>query len=317
MKTLVMVNSVVVTAFFNLSELKDTTKGTRTRDFYIKNGRGTVHVPYPMIIFCDAETKPMIQTIREEKTDAPTVYIEKNIAEYDHYKLNWPLVKENRDRSRYYKDGGRNTSSYFLTTSFKFLALRIAEERNDFQASHFFWIDFGIQHVVGETMGAKVKEILDKPHPKIGSMYINYRSREDLKNMEAICNLGHCGMAGGFFSVEKPYVRKLYTHAMAVLYQQMSRGVGHADEQIFTYCYENCPDMFTLFYGDYKSLLSNYHEITQDWWLINECFVKKTINAGRRDLAENCVKKALESKTLQLGEDDKDRLAQILDDVGR
>jgi hypothetical protein len=293
-----MVKSVVVTEFFNLSELKDTSKGTRPREFYMQNGKGTIQLECPMIIFCDADTRPMIQEIREDAADPtkyPTVYIEKNIAEYDHYKLNWELVNENRLRSSYYKDGGRNTTSYFLTTSFKFVALRIAEERNDFDATHYFWIDFGIQHVVKTDVSKLTHLMLENPHPKIGALYIHYRSKEDLNNMEWVCNQGTCGMAGGVFSVEKHLVRTLYTLAMSIFYEQMNKGVGHADEQIFTYCYNRRPDLFTLYYGDYYSLICNYHTVKKDWYTIKECFIKRTVGSCRRDLAVTAARKVLES----------------------
>ena len=309
-----MVKSVIVTEFFNLSHLKDTSAGTRPREFYMQNGRGTIQLPYPMVIFCDADTKPMIQQIREEVTKAPTAYVEKNIAEYDHYRLNWQLVQNNRDRSSYYKDGGRNTASYFLTTSFKFVALKIADERNDFDATHYFWIDFGIQHVIGESIRTDTKAMLEEPHPKIAACYINYRSNEDLKNMEWVCNGGLCGMAGGVFSVERPYVTQLYATALSVFYEMISRGVGHADEQIFTYCYGRRPELFTLYYGDYYSLICNYHTIKRDWWIIKECFFKKTIHSCRRDLAITAAKKALHSVAVAASEDDKEYLNGILEE---
>jgi hypothetical protein len=310
-----MVKSVVVTGFFNLSELKDTSKGTRSREFYMKNGAGTIQLDYPMIIFCDADTRPMIQSIREEKTEKPTIYIEKNIAEYDHYKLNWNQINENRLVSHYYKDGSRNTTSYFLTTSFKFIALRIADERNDFDATHYFWIDFGIQHVMGNDIALLSPAMLDKPHPKIAACYIHYRSHEDLKHMEWMCNQGFCGLAGGVISIERRYVRILYSLAMSIFYEMLSRGVGHADEQIFSYCYERRPELFTLYYGDYFSLVSNYHLIKKDWYTIKECFIRKAITSGRRDLAKQAVLKVVESieaNALTISGDDVEFLSNSL-----
>ena len=308
-----MARPVIVTEFFDLTKLEDQNSSTRSIDYYIRNGKGMLCLPYPMVIFCDTVTKPLIQSVREEATSAPTVYVEKNLAEYDHYKNNCKIVKENRTTGGWYGSHTRNTVSYFLTTSFKFVALNIADQRNDFDATHYFWIDFGLHHTVGEELFEYSKAIFENPNPKISSMYINYRSSKDLQKMEWVCNNGQCGMAGGFFSVERPYANKLYSLAMSVFYEQINRGVGHADEQIFTFCFDRRPEYFTIYYGDYKSLMCNYHEIRRDIWLIKECFIKKTMNACKRELAERVVKMALESKTLQLSQEDREMFQQILE----
>ena len=141
--------SVIVTIYFNLKELPDNTSGTRAPEFYMKAGRGTLQMDYPMVVFCDTTTRPLIQSIRDELIgpNDKTVYIERSITDYDFYRINWPIVRDNRKRRN--KDSvGRNTASYYLLTTFKILALKIAEERNDFQGTHYFWIDFGCSHIV-------------------------------------------------------------------------------------------------------------------------------------------------------------------------
>jgi hypothetical protein len=46
-----MSNTTILTMFFNLKKLKDASLQTRPQEFYIENGRETLKLKYPMIIF--------------------------------------------------------------------------------------------------------------------------------------------------------------------------------------------------------------------------------------------------------------------------
>jgi hypothetical protein len=121
-----MTKSVIVTMFFNLKNLKDASAQTRPQEFYIENGRETLKLQYPMIIFCDESTYDFLKKIRDEEVDSSiiTKYIIKNFTEYDYYQQNWNIINENRIQSNGYKDPTyRNTVSYFLIGMFKPLAL--------------------------------------------------------------------------------------------------------------------------------------------------------------------------------------------------
>jgi len=64
----------IVTFYFNLKNLEDTNIPTRSPSFYLENGKHTLQINNPMVIFCDSVTKPLIQEIREKLTDKPTIY---------------------------------------------------------------------------------------------------------------------------------------------------------------------------------------------------------------------------------------------------
>lgn len=123
----------IVTFYFNLSNLEDSTMATRPLSFYLENGKHTLQINNPMVIFCDSITKPLIQEIREKLTDNQTIYIEKNITDYDHYKMNYSTIKENRvNMGTYQSKDSRSTASYLLVTTFKIHALKIAKDQNYF-----------------------------------------------------------------------------------------------------------------------------------------------------------------------------------------
>jgi len=311
--------STIVTSFFDLSALIDTTDKTRNSEFYLNHGRSILQLKNPMVIFCDMKTKDKIKEIRDEYIgiNTITIYIEKNLTEYDYYKENYKIIEGNRkNNSLIYslEKNKRITSSYFLAVIFKIIALNIAHKRNDFNTEYYVWMDFGCSYVVVDVI-SKSKVILDNPHPKIGVLYIHYRKNE-LNNMIDFCNNGLCGVAAGIMTVQKEYVSIFYSKMMSIFYEQLSLGVGHADEQILTYCYNRNPHLFTLYYGDYYSLITNYHYPVRDFVTIKKYFLEKTLAAGKIHLAiqaANKIYEAYEKKILSLSPDEATYVKSIID----
>lgn len=274
-----------VTMFFNLKPLSDTTENTRGNDFYEQNSIATLSVDIPLVILCDAASRAWIEPLRNTLSSAETHYIEKNITEYDHYRLNHPIVVNNRKISPGYNNpDNRNTPSYLLTTTFKFYALQMASETVK-DATHYVWIDFGCQHIVWEAK-ERLQQIFNNPRSKITMTYIHYRSSAEIRDMTSyLANGGPCSLAGTVFSVEKSYMNLLFTRFQSLFYEQLSKGVGHNEEQVLMYLYDRYPEMFNIVYGDYYSVVSNYHHPVRDYHTIRGCFIEPALNAGRRDLA--------------------------------
>ena len=293
-----MSKPTIVTMYFNLKELPDTSKETRPIEFYLTNGRGTLQLEYPMVLFCDSVTKPLLKSLRDELVDpelVPTIYIERNLADYDFYKLSWPLITENRKKSNSYKNtNDRNTVSYLLVCMFKILAIQTASQRNDFGSYHYFWMDFGCSHVAKNDMREASIKMLEKPNPKVSLLYVNYRSKQTLSDIVRVVNAGTCGMAGTIFSAQKEYIPQLCSYMWSIFYEMIALGIGHTDEQVFTYCYDRHPEIFTIYYGDYYSVIKNYHHVTQDWHTVKWCFIQQALNAGRDDLAKDAAKSIME-----------------------
>jgi len=295
-----MSKPTIVTMYFNLKELADSSKETRSIDFYLTHGRGTLQLEYPMVIFCDTITKPLLQALRNELVDSkmcPTVYVERNLSDYDFYKQWWPVISENRKKSNmswYNNPEERNTASYLLVCMFKMVAIQLANQRNDFDSSYYFWLDFGCSHIAKNNMKEATIKMLEHPNPKISTLYIDYCCKKTLENMERVVNYGMCGIAGTVFSAQKEYIPVFCAYMWSIFYEMVARGVGHTDEQVFTYCYDRHPELFTLYFGDYYSVILNYHYVCKDSLTIKDFFIVKTINAGRHDLAKLAAKSILD-----------------------
>jgi hypothetical protein len=254
--------TTIVTMFFNLKKLEDQSIETRPISFYTEQCVHVLRLKYPMVLFCDSDSLDILRTIREREVgyDIPTKYIVKDIIDYDYYKQNVSIIRENR--AQYNADAyinSRNTPSYFLLSMFKCIALLLAKQENPFQTDYYAWIDIGCNHVV-QGISEYAPKMLEEPNPKISMCYIHYRRADELSDMRNYMRWGgKCGIAAGAFTVHKDYVERLYTYAFSIFYEMLSKGVGHSEETVFTYMANRYPDLFTFYNGDYYSLFTNYH----------------------------------------------------------
>jgi len=240
-----------------------------------------------MCLFCDEMTQ---EKLRELRGDKPTTYIVKAITEYDYYRELYPIIVGNREKLP--TTDASNTPNYFLASAFKILALK--EAKNQIQASHYFWVDLGIANVVRNVQ--LIQSALQSPRSKVAICYIHYRSHEELYPVRKFLNGdGKCCFGTGFFSVEKDYVECLYNLFMKVLRRQVvEEGVGHSDSQCFVYMYDSNPEVFNLFFGDYYSMVENYHRSVGDHDSIRRHFIEKAQADNKMDvvaLAQNSMLK--------------------------
>jgi len=290
--------TTVLTMFFNLKQLKDASVQTRPQEFYIENGRETLKLQYPMIIFCDESTYDFLKKIRDEEVDSnlvKTEYIIKNFTEYEYYQNNWDIINENRKRSRGYKDpNDRNTVSYFLMGMFKPLAFLIAKQKNFFNSTNYAWIDLGCNHIV-RKLSEYAPKMLDTPNSKISACYIHYRSENEIKSYKDYMEFGgKCGIASTAYTVHTDYIDRYYTSMFAIFYEMLHQGHGHTDETVMVYCYSRNPELFNIYYGDYYSVFTNYHHPIEDYHSIKNFFIIPSLQANKKELAKECARQILE-----------------------
>jgi hypothetical protein len=294
-----MSNTTILTMFFNLKKLKDASLQTRPHEFYIENGRETLKLKYPMVIFCDKDSYDFLKKIRNEEVDSTlikTEYIIKNITEYDYYQHNWDIIHENRKRSLGYRNpDDRNTVSYFLMGMFKPLAFLIAKQKNFFNTTHYAWIDLGCNHIV-RKLAEFAPKMLDSPKSKISACYIHYRSENEIISMKKyIESGGPCGIASTAYTVEGEYIDRYYTSMFSIFNEMLFSGYGHTDETVMVYSYTRHPELYTIYYGNYYSIFTNYHNVTEDYYSIKKFFIVSSINKNRRDLAKECSAQIIRS----------------------
>jgi len=299
--TIRMTSTTLVTMFFNLQELEDVSSETRSFSFYESHCKYTLGIEAPLLLFCDSSTKPLLETLRNSLVDSclyPTIYIEKRLVDYEFYQNYLPIITENRKNIPMYVNH-RNTPSYYLLTMFKINILKIAQERNDFQSSHYTWIDIGCSHVAPTRFQECAKEIIQNPKPKIGVCYIHYRSSEELASMKDYVARQPCGVAAGVITAEASYIPVFYEHMWSIFNEMLELRVGHSEETCLTYCVNRFPEMFSVYYGDYYSLLTNYHYVCRDYQTIKRHYIENVLRAKCSNLSQTVAHHILESVSLK------------------
>jgi hypothetical protein len=151
--------------------------------------------------------------------------------------------------------------------------------------------------------------MLDNPNPKISACYIHYRSKAELADLNTFFQYGGpCGMAATLFTAEATYIERFYNAMMEIFNEQLCKQLGHSDEQVMTYCYDRYPNLFTIYNGEYYSILTNYHEPKEYLYAIKNLFIYNTMNCKRFDLAKEAIQRVLRylSKKTQLNEQELD-----------
>lgn len=288
--------TTAVTMYFDLTKVKDGNGQVRNSSVYMEHGKATLSLAFPMVIFCDETTQPLIKAIRLAAVpdESLSTYIVKNITDYDFYKENIDIVLENRKGLAHYVNS-RNTASYCITTTFKITALQIAKQLNPYQSDFYAWVDFGASHIV-RNFAEYMPKILENPRPRITMCYIHYRGAHELQSMKAYFREGGpCGLAAGCFTVEATHMNRFYNGIQSIFHEMLLNGVGHSEEGSMVYFYHRYPELCTLYYGDYYSCAENYHAPRNDYHAIRWFFIEQCIQKGRPDLAKVAAEAVLYS----------------------
>jgi hypothetical protein len=70
-------------------------------------------------------------------------------------------------------------------------------------------------------------------------------------------------------------------------YQYLEMGYGHADEQLYSPVFFENPELFDFYWGDYASVITNYHYVYYDPEGVIRNFITNSYNHGKYDL---CLK---------------------------
>lgn len=244
---------------FDLRAYDPANHGTRPLSFYLEKGRPTLELNYPMVLLCDSTTRPFLESVRGERK---TIYLEKSLLDYDIVRTTLPMITTARIGNPVYSDTNRVTPIYWLLCMMKSYALLQAKTLSP--SPTYMWIDIGISHMA-RGLPRAVDAIAAAPRPKIACCYVHYRTKDELYPMESFLrDGGPTAIAASAFTVEHAYVDRFYTAMLSVFYDQVSRGIGHCDEQCLVYVAQTHPEWFSFYVGDYSSCLTNYHSLRED-----------------------------------------------------
>ena len=253
----------------------------RNFDVYLERAsKMTLKISNPLVIFCEPHTYPKIKAERD-KYGYLTHYIIKRFNEMEFYSY-LPQIIENR--KTHPRADSRNIPEYQIATCSKFTMIRDAINKNIFGSLYYAWIDFSLaesKFTNIDILRTVSNNIISNKLEKIKMCFINYTPKNETLDLQKYYNLhGRGGISGGFYSGSSDKLLKFAELCITFFKNNVSRGYGHADEQIYLQVYfaNESKDLFNFYFGDYQYVISNFIEVnTESKHIILNVFLPNVI----------------------------------------
>lgn len=245
----------IVTMFYKIREKENNNSGSRlnhsverylnmAKDFILK-------LNYNLIVFTDSDD--IIDFVANERKSKIKIY---NLPFEDTYFYRH-LDKLHELQKKFRIHNGNlehETPMYIILNNNKFDFIDRAINLNPFNSTHFVWMDFGINHVAQNT--ELIHEWITCIPDKIKQLCINpYIEKVEDKRMFE--NIYH-HMAGGLFSGSAENLLKYIELFKQKTEQIYAEDWYQIDEAVMTMVARENPSLFSLYYGDYQGIISNY-----------------------------------------------------------
>ncbi len=253
-------NWTVVTAYFDLTKMPDASAPIKDRPatHYLANARATMATEQNLMVFCEPESVEALKALRPAwLLESHTKFVAMSFEDFPMTQFR-AKIQENRRRNPYSFDE-RNTASYYLLCMSRYAMLKQAIAENPFQSTHFAWLNVCIERMGWRNIVA-LDEVWEQNREKFSTCYIDYQPEALIRNTHEYFRWGRCGMCSGFFTGSAEYMGKFCEAIEAKFLQYLEMGYGHADEQLFSAVYFENRDIFQVYHGDYREMVTNYVE---------------------------------------------------------
>ena len=242
----------IVTALYPIRALEgNQSDKVRSMDTYLEKGKWIASLPYPMVIYTQAELVDAIYALRK-----PYITITRIVVEpiEETYFYRYKDVFTNHPYPIHNRNPDKDTPLYIIFNANKFHWLERTITTNPFNSNHFLWMDLGITHVAENPAIAYtwLSHIPDKIRQM--ELMIPYFGEPPSEHFHYIRH----NVAGGLFSGNRDYLQR-YIKAFKAKYDEIiTAGWYQLDEAVMTFVLHEHPDWFDLFYGDYNGIVQNY-----------------------------------------------------------
>lgn len=276
-------NWTFVTGYFDLTKCEDASDAIRSRpaDFYLHSANTTMGIDANLVVFCEPKFQPMLEVLRPDHLKHRTKYI---LCEFDDFPLNKYRDKINENRKTVPSADPRNTASYYLFCMARYEMLKRMIIENPFNSTHFGWINICIERY-GYRNVAALEDVMGEYRDKFSTCYIDYISEELVANLPEYFKWGRCSLCSGFFTGNGEYMLKFCNLIEKQFMEYLERGYGHADEQLYSPIFFKHPEIFEVYYADYRSMVTNYVKIVEDVHSVIRHFITNSFNNKKYSLA--------------------------------
>jgi hypothetical protein len=244
----------LVTCLFDLERRER--RGRRPGDFYFQHGRWLLAQPLPLVVFVDPELAPFVHQQRAalgllDRTCIKPVSLE-SLPLYSTAMAaeSWPTIGNG--------DPLKSTALHQLVEWSKFEFLRRVIGLNPFEQAFFAWVDFGIAHVA--------KPPKRFPHPTAGVALLQMKAvavaeAADRRRFLAF-ERGH--LAAGLMRGNVENLLALADAFDLELAAALGERIRPNEQMVLARMAAFQPELFSFYYGDYPSILSNWDYIRGD-----------------------------------------------------
>lgn len=244
-----------VTSFYDLGAIENNSK-RRSREEYLNYGNFVLQMDINLYIFVATEdVQYFIDKRKEFGLEAKTVVIGQDFKHLPYYKYKNLMKAAWEKNTPVFPHKLTVCYSMLMWCKPEFIGRAILD--NVFNTNHFGWIDFGLAHFTGTSY---IPNLNIGYSDKIKMMQINYFSPKtiDIEKNKRHYQLILDHIAGTLFCGSAEYLEKfimLFNHKVL---SSLKDGYVPTDEPLFPLMIIDHSEMFDLYYGDFKYLLTNY-----------------------------------------------------------
>ena len=263
----------LVTAYFDLSKREDVVRQRKTAD-YLSLARNTLALAANLVIFIEPEFAHQVWQQRNELGLLDkTCIIPYTLEQSPYYKYLADIVNARTKNPVKNANANKDTPVYILTTWTKLALVKQVCQSNIFNSSHVGWIDFGLAHVA--NFGHVVEDDLlnfitsSKNTDQVKMAMMKYFTAAEINNTDYWCTVIRGNVCAGFITAGVNNFIKFIDLVHLQLLNLLDKGYAVSEEQLFPRVIINNLALFNFYYSDYRSILSNYRYLRDDFGLIN------------------------------------------------
>jgi hypothetical protein len=309
----------LVTAYFDLTKCPDASSSIKNRpqSYYLEAAASTMAIPANLVVYCDAESLDSLVALRPFFLAEHTKYIVRDFEDFEFVNKYRSKIAENRLKCPYNFDD-RNTPSYYLFCMTRYAMLQeiVASTDELFSgacaATHFAWINMDIERMGYLNVAAIERFLTAEPRDRFSTVYIDYipESLTKTESLPVYFKWGRCSMCSGFFTGSAFYMAKVCSLIENKFLEFLALGYGHADEQLYSPVFFENRHLFHFYYGDYKSMVTNYTGVRVDASTILRFLIANSFNAGDLKVAHDACR-ALTDSSAAIAQISNDELATL------
>lgn len=275
-------NWTFVTGYFDLTVCEDASKSINERpsNFYLEAANTTMGLDVNLVVYCEEKYLENLSKLRPAHLKSKTKYI---VCTFDDFPLNKYRNKIIENRKKCPSADDRNTPSYYLFCMARYEMIKRMIDTNPFNSTHFAWINICIERY-GYRNVAALNGVINEYRDKFSTCYIDYIPNTLINDLPEYFKWGRCSLCSGFFTGNNVYMRKFCELVEEQFMEYLEKGYGHADEQLYSPIYFKHPEIFEVYYGDYKSMVTNYVNIVEDTETIIRCLINNSFQHKNYDV---------------------------------